>query len=756
MTEHRQMESPNDTSSIADEPVVTVELARTHGLTDNEYDRIVNILGRLPTYAELGVFSVMWSEHCSYKNSLVLLRTLPRRGKGTLADAGAENAGIIDIGGGLAVVFKVESHNHPSAVEPYQGAATGVGGIMRDVFTMGARPIACLDSLRFGPPDSDRTRYLFDGVIRGIADYGNSFGVPTVAGEIYFHPSYTENPLINVMAVGIVRHDRVISAAAKGVGNAVMLVGSSTGRDGIHGATFASAELNEESEKKRPSVQVGDPFAEKLLLEAFLEAIKTGFVVAAQDMGAAGFTSTSSEMAARAKVGIEVNLDLVPVREQGMSAYEILLSESQERMLLVVKAGRERDVENVFGKWDLNAVVVGRVTAEQRLRIHYRGRTEVDIPPSALAAGEGAPVYVREITERKVKESTRSWDEIPEPADYGKTLLALLSLPDIASKRFVYEQYDTMVRTDTVVQTGKGDAAVLRIKGTKKALAVTIDGNARFVNADPRAGAALAVVEAFRNIISTGAEPLGITDCLNFGNPLDTEVYSQFAESIRGIADACTGLGLPVTGGNVSFYNESNGEAIIPSPVIGMVGLVDDMSWIETAPLPSAGDDLFVTGSWYDNLCDNSWVNSLGERGLPSPIVPGFDGLLRSKNLVLRALKGGLVAACHDISDGGLAVALAEIAINADLGASVSLRAFPGRLKPHSILFSEPQANFLLLVPPPARSSIEALASSEGVPLLHIGTLQPEVLEVSGLLRLPVSLLRRIYLFSLEKLLAHP
>jgi len=736
------------------EPEVTLELALAHGLTEDEYKRILDILGRVPTYTELGMYSVMWSEHCSYKNSLALLRTMPRQGRFSLAAAGEENAGLVDIGDGLAVAFKVESHNHPSAIEPYQGAATGVGGIMRDVFTMGARPVACLDSLRFGPPADEHTRYLFDGVVRGIADYGNSFGVPTVGGEIYFHPSYSGNPLVNVMAVGVVRRDRIIGATAKGAGNSVVIVGSSTGRDGIHGATFASAELTEEAEQKRPSVQVGDPFTEKLLLEAFLEAARTGYIVAAQDMGAAGLTSSSSEMAARGNVGMEIDLDKVPVRESEMSAYEILLSESQERMLLVVQSGREEEVKRIFEKWDLNAVVIGSIIPENRLRIRFRGKVVADIPVWSLASGKGAPVYVREALGSATETKALSWESIPEPANYDEALLALISVPDIASKRFVYEQYDTMVRTDTVVAPGSGDAAVLRIKGTRKALAMTIDGNARFVAGNPRIGAALAVVEAYRNIISVGAEPLGITDCLNFGNPYDPEVYWQFSEAIKGISLACRALDISITGGNVSFYNEALTKAIIPTPVIGMVGLVADINFLRRRRSLREGDAIYVAGDFTETLYETAWTFYHSFKNLPPPPLPDFDLLLNFKEFLRSAFQANLIVTCHDISDGGFAVALAELCLMHNIGAEVDLACLKSPIRTDALLFSEPQANFVLAAPANSASELDRLAEQHGIQLVRIGEFRGEKLLIHPVIDVPLAMLSERYYFSLPKALS--
>jgi phosphoribosylformylglycinamidine synthase II len=560
------------------EPEVTLELAIEHGLSEEEFERIKKILGRNPNYTELGCFSVMWSEHASYKNSIALLKTLPRSGKRLLVQAGEENAGLVDIGDGLAIAFKIESHNHPSAVEPYQGAATGVGGILRDIFTMGARPIAALDSLRFGNLDNPKTKYLLNGVIKGIGDYGNCFGVPTVAGEVYFEEAYQDNCLVNAMAVGIVKTNRIAKAVAKGKGNPVFIVGSSTGRDGIHGATFASVELTEESESRRSNVQVGDPFAEKLLLEATLEIIKKDLVVGIQDMGAAGIICSTSEMSARGKSGMRINLDLVPLRESGMTAYEILLSESQERMLVVGKKGCEEEIKKVFEKWDLQCVQIGEVIEEDLLEFYKDGKLVANIPASSLVLGGGAPVYYRESKKPDYidKLSNVNFDDLPEIKDLNSVLLKLLSSPNITNKSWIYHQYDYTVGTNTVIKPGC-DSAVIRIKKTNKAIAIKTDCNGRYVYLNPKRGTMIAVAEAARNVACSGAIPIAITNCLNFGNPYDPEIYWQFKEAIEGMREACIEFDTPVTGGNVSFYNESNNYTVYPTPVIGMLGLIEDV-----------------------------------------------------------------------------------------------------------------------------------------------------------------------------------
>ncbi|RKY48115.1 MAG: phosphoribosylformylglycinamidine synthase subunit PurL, partial [Candidatus Neomarinimicrobiota bacterium] len=646
------------------EPEVTLELALEHGLTEEEYRKILEILGRKPNYTELGIFSVMWSEHCSYKNSIAVLKTLPRTGKSLLVKAGEENAGLVDIGDGLAVAFKIESHNHPSAIEPFQGAATGVGGILRDIFTMGARPIASLDSLRFGPLTNPRNKYLFDRVVQGIAHYGNCVGVPTVAGEVYFEECYTGNPLVNVMTVGIVEHEYIVSATAKGEGNAVMIVGSATGRDGIHGATFASEELTEESEYRRPSVQVGDPFTEKLLLEASLELAKKGFLVGMQDMGAAGISCSTSEMSARGKSGMIIDLSKVPLREPGMTPYEIMLSESQERMLVVVKKGFEEETKKIFSKWGLNCVEIGKVTNTQLLEIYMNGEKVGEIPAWHLVLGGGAPVYTRKTKYPSYIEEIRAFDidEIPEPEDYNEVLLKLISSPNIADKSWVFRQYDYSVMTNTALPPGYG-AGVLRIKGTRKALAVKTDGNGRYTYLNPYRGGAIAVAEAARNVVCTGARPLAITNCLNFGNPYDEEIYYQFKNAVHGMGDACRVFDTPVTGGNVSFYNESPDGPIYPTVVVGMLGLIKDISHITTPWFKNEGDFIILIGNIKGELGGSEYLKVI--HGLVKGDAPSIDLEFerRIHDAVLEAIRKGIVNSAIDISDGGLAIALAEACI---------------------------------------------------------------------------------------------
>jgi phosphoribosylformylglycinamidine synthase subunit PurL len=717
-----------------EEPVVTADLAREHGLTDEEYGWILKLLGRTPTYTELGIYSVMWSEHCSYKNSIAMLKTLPRSGRKLLVSAGEENAGLVDIGDGLAVAFKIESHNHPSAVEPYQGAATGVGGIMRDVFTMGARPIASLNSLRFGTLTDDRTKYLFKNVVKGIGDYGNSFGVPTVAGEIYFDECYKGNPLVNAMSVGIVQAGKVAKAHAKGIGNPVIIVGSSTGRDGIHGATFASEELSAKSESKRPSVQVGDPFVEKLLLEATLEAIDTGYVVGIQDMGAAGLTCSSTEMSAKGKVGMRIDLDVVPLRETHMSSYEIMLSESQERMLLVVKKGHEKDIIKLFEKWDLPAVVIGSVIEGQNVEVYQGGALKASVNADSLVLGGGAPVYTREAREPAYLAQVRAFDSasLPEPDDLAKTFYRLIGRPTVASKRWAFRQYDSMVRTNTVFT--HSDAAVLRLKGTRKGLSVKTDCNARYVYLNPRRGAQIAVAECARNIVCTGAEPLGVTNCLNFGNPYDPEVYWQFKESVQGMGEACRVLDTPVTGGNVSFYNESPDTAVFPTPVIGMVGLLNDVDDAVTSSFKEPGDAIVLLGRSKGHVGGSEYA--LMVTGKVAGDAPELDLDYENKlqKLVLELIREKLLHSAHDTAEGGLVVCLAESCFGPlqTLGARISLPA--DGLRRDFLYFGEDQSRIVISAPVRQVNRILERAKKAGVPATQIGSVLDEpIMKLDGL-----------------------
>lgn len=728
------------------EPEVTPELVVEHGLSVEEFEKICEYLGRRPTFTELGVYSVMWSEHCSYKNSIAVLKTLPRSGSRLLVGAGEENAGLVDIGEGLACAFKIESHNHPSAVEPYQGAATGVGGIHRDIFTMGARPIAALNSLRFGSLDQSRVRYLLDGVVRGIADYGNSFGVPTVAGEVCFDKSYEGNPLVNAMSVGVVRQGETASAVADGPGNPVLIVGASTGRDGIHGATFASEEISEESEARRPSVQVGDPFTEKLLLEASLEALKTGAVVGMQDMGAAGISCSSSEMSAKSGTGMRIDLDKVPLREEDMSAYEILLSESQERMLVVVTRGREKEVMDVYDKWDLNAVVIGEVNETGRVTYLRDGKVKADIPASSLVLGGGAPVYIREKQKPAYLEKTATMDLSPymDAEDLQGTMVRLLESPNIASKRWVYEQYDHMVRTNTVAGPGPSDAGVVRIKGTGKALAMSTDCNGRYVYLNPRKGGQIAVAEAARNVVCSGAEPVAVTNCLNFGNPYKPEVYWTFSEAVGGMGDACRVLNTPVTGGNVSFYNENPQGAIFPTPVIGMLGLMGDFEKdLTPAGFQDTGDEIIYVGASRSGIDASEYLAFI--HGVTAGDAPDLD-LEFEKTLqkaVLEAIRRGYIRSAHDLSDGGLAVALMEKAIFSGMGATVSLE-LPGQ-SATEMLFSEAQSGILLSVSKDQRETVMDFMRDQGVPAHHLGTAGGDRLIIRDIADVSVREITAIY-----------
>jgi phosphoribosylformylglycinamidine synthase len=735
------------------EAEVTLDLARKHGLSDEEYHRILQILGRVPTYTELGIYSVMWSEHCSYKNSIAVLKTLPRSGGRLLVSAGEENAGLVDIGHGLAVAFKIESHNHPSAVEPYQGAATGVGGIQRDIFTMGARPIASLNSLRFGSLDNDRTRHLLKGVVKGIGDYGNSFGVPTVAGEVYFDPCYQENPLVNAMSVGIVKDGQWARAVAKGVGNPVMVVGSSTGRDGIHGATFASEEISEESEAKRPSVQVGDPFTEKLLLEASLEAIKSGYVVGIQDMGAAGITCSTSEMCARGKSGMNVDLDKVPTRESGMSAYEIMLSESQERMLVVVQRGKENEIKAIFDKWDLHAEIIGEVIEGDRLIISHKGEVVADLPPDSLVLGGSAPVYTREAERPEYLDRTISFDPsaVPEPSNLTKVLRTLLGSPNIASKHWVYEQYDSMVRTNNIV-LAQGDAGVVLIKEADKALAMKTDCNGRYVYLNPRRGGMIAVAEAARNVVCVGATPVGITNCLNFGNPYKPEVYWQFKEAVAGIGEACRALGTPVTGGNVSFYNESPSASVYPTPVIGMLGVIDDLRYIPRMHFKEAGDFVVLLGKTHGHIGGSEYLALIHEEvsGDCPQINLAEERLLQ--HAALEAIRKGIVKSAHDCAEGGLAVALAECCFGPDacgLGATVTYHR--EAVREDFLLFGEDQSRILFSVSPRDVESLLVLMRLNGVTAEVIGEVGSDpMLRINGSVCARVEDLLDIYQLAIE------
>jgi phosphoribosylformylglycinamidine synthase subunit PurL len=708
------------------DPAVTPALVAEHGLTPAEYDQIVRMLGRAPTFTELGVVSALWSEHCSYKHTKPLLQTLPTKAPYVLQGPG-ENAGVIAVGDGLAVAFKIESHNHPSAVEPYQGAATGVGGILRDVFTMGARPIAMLNSLRFGSLDNPRVRYLFGGVVRGIGDYGNCVGIPTVAGEVVFDPAYEGNPLVNAMCVGVMREEELIRAVAEGVGNPIIAVGARTGRDGIRGAEFASEDLSASSDAKRPRVQVGDPFTEKLLLEASLELIRSGHIVAIQDMGAAGLTSSSAEMAARGDVGVTIDVTKVPLREQGMTPYEILLSESQERMLVVAKRGHERAVEAILAKWDLAAAVIGEVIAEPVYRVTEGDRVVAEFPGSELV--KGCPIYRPPAAESEKIRALRARrvDDIKvkrEEHDPAWTLVHLLSSPTIASKRWVTRQYDTSVRTSTVVGPGAGDAAVVWLRGTDKALALKTDGNGRYCYLDPRVGGQIAVAEAARNVACVGGRPMAITNCLNFGNPTRPDVYYQLREVVAGIKDACEALGTPVTGGNVSLYNENPSGAIYPTPVIGMVGLIDSLAHVTRSGFTTPNDAIVLLGEPTNELGGSEYLARV--HGVVAGPPPACDPVAEQRLIaaLLDAIRAGHVRSAHDVSDGGLAVAVAECCVGDRerlMGAEVDLTAWP-TIPARALLFGEGQGRIIVSTPEPA--AVLAAAARHGVPARAVGVVR--------------------------------
>ncbi|HNW69579.1 MAG TPA: phosphoribosylformylglycinamidine synthase subunit PurL [Bacteroidales bacterium] len=683
------------------EKEVTLETAILLGLNEEEYEKIKKILGRTPNFNELSVYSVMWSEHCSYKNSIFWLKKLPKDGPQMLAKAGEENAGMVDIGEGIACVFKIESHNHPSAVEPYQGAATGVGGINRDIFTMGARPIAQLNSLRFGDLSLDRTKRLVKGVVKGIGDYGNAFGVPVVAGETNFEDCYNQNILVNAMSVGVVKTGNTVSATSKGVGNPIFIVGSSTGKDGIHGATFASVELTENSAEDLPSVQVGDPFQEKLLLEASLELIKSRCVVGMQDMGAAGIVCSTSEMSAKGEHGMDINLDKVPLRQKNMKAWEILLSESQERMLVVIEKGKEDIALQIFEKWDLNCVEIGKVTKGGMLKFYQHGELVAEIPAESLVLGGGAPVYEREQKEPAYYAKTKKFNinSVPEPADMRQVAKQLLANPNICSKRWVLEQYDSMVGTKNMTTNSPSDAAVVNLKGTKKALVMTVDCNARYVHADPRIGTEIAVAEAARNIACAGGKPLAITNCLNFGNPYSPEVYWQFVHAIKGMSNACKKFGTPVTGGNVSFYNQSNIDGnvvpIYPTPVIGMLGVLNDKDHMMTMDFKSKGDLIYMLGEARNDINSSQYLVNYHKVKLSPPPYFNLDHEFVTQHLLLELINSNLINSAHDISEGGLFIALFESCMHSNLGFDITTDC---EIREDAFLFGEAQGRIIVSV----------------------------------------------------------
>ncbi len=710
--------------SVRNDPITPEQVAE-HGLSEDEYKLILEILDRPPSAVELGIFSVMWSEHCSYKSSKHWLKKLPTTAPWVICGPG-ENAGIVDVGGGMAAVFKAESHNHPSFIEPYQGAATGVGGILRDIFTMGARPVAILNALRFGSPDHPKTRHLVDGVVAGIGGYGNCIGVPTVGGETTFHAAYNGNILVNAMCVGLVEQDRIFYAAAAGVGNPVVYVGAKTGRDGIHGATMASAEFSDETEAKRPTVQVGDPFTEKLLLEACLELMRTDAIVAIQDMGAAGLTSSSFEMASRGEVGIEMDLDRVPMRETGMTPYEIMLSESQERMLLVLREGAEEDARKIMAKWDLDFATVGRVTDTGCMVLRWHGETVADVPIAPVSGA--SPVYQRPFEETEPALPVIA-ESISPPIPHDQALLKLIGAPDLCSKRWIYEQYDHMVMADTVQRPG-GDAAVVRIHGTGRGLAMTTDCTPRYCFADPVQGGRQAVAEAWRNITAVGARPLAITDCLNFGNPENPAIMGQFVGCLEGVGEACAALDFPVVSGNVSLYNETDGQAILPTPTIGGVGLVDDLEKSVTIAYDRADLPLVLIGETHGWLGSSLYLREVcgREEGAPPPVELAIER--RNGDLVRRLIEGGDVVACHDLADGGLLVALAEMAIASGIGAALEPPA--GLQSEAGWLFGEDQGRYLLAIDPAGIESVLDQAGKVGVVARAIGRTGGSSLTLNG------------------------
>ena len=754
---------------------ITAEVIKDHGLTQDEYQRVLKWLGREPSMTELGIFSVMWSEHCSYKSSRVHLKRLPTRSKLVLQGPG-ENAGIIDIGDGWACAFKIESHNHPSFIEPFQGATTGVGGILRDIFTMGARPVAVMDSLRFGPiakPKVEderidqklihRNHSIMEGVVGGVASYGNCFGVPNVGGETKFEACYSGNPLVNAFALGLMRKDKIFYAKAAGAGNPVIYVGSKTGRDGIHGATMASEEFSEGSEAKRPNVQVGDPFMEKLLLEACLEAMETGAVIGIQDMGAAGLTCSTCEMGARGGVGLEIELDLVPQRETGMTAYEIMLSESQERMLLVAEKGREQEVLKVFEKWGLDGVVVGEVINENRMRVKHHGEVVAEIPNEGLT--EDAPLYHRPVGEWKapVERGVPKGIKLGAQRNWAKDLHELLASPNICSKRWVTEQYDSMVQTNTMEGPGQGEAGVIRVKGTKRGLAMKADGNGRWCYLDPKTGAMLAVAEAARNVACTGAKPVAATNCLNFGSPEKPEIMRQFSDVIDGLTEACTALETPITGGNVSFYNETFGEGIYPTPVIGIVGMVEDVEKVVVSGFKRDGQSIvIVTGGQHAhrNEADvelGSSEYALHVLGAMWGLPPAID-LKKEKalhQLLAELADEGLMSSAKDIGEGGIAVAVAEECFKRDLGAEVNL--ISANLALESVLFGEDATRVLISCDPSQVSRIQEVSGKHGLNAQEIGAVTGSNLRIAvdgeTVLRESVSALKRSWAESLEKAL---
>ncbi|MBK9108180.1 MAG: phosphoribosylformylglycinamidine synthase subunit PurL [Saprospiraceae bacterium] len=737
--------------------IANLETAKKLGLSGEEYLKINEILGRTPNFTELSIYSVMWSEHCSYKNSITYLKKLPRKGSRLLVEAGEENAGLVDIGDGLACAFKIESHNHPSAIEPYQGAATGVGGIHRDIFTMGARPIAALNSLRFGEIQHNHTQRLIKGVVKGIGNYGNAFGVPTVGGEVYFNACYNQNILVNAMSVGIVEIGKTVSAVADGPGNPVFIVGSATGKDGIHGATFASADLTEDSADDLPAVQVGDPFQEKLLLEASLEAIATGQIVGMQDMGAAGITCSTSEMSAKSGTGMKIYLDKVPTRQKNMQAFEILLSESQERMLVVCKSGGEAQLLEVFQKWDLECIQIGQVTDTGRLHYYYNNELVADVPAESLVLGGGAPIYERAFSEPTYFEKIKSFDSesIHIPGDLVKVSKEIIKHPDIASKKWIFEQYDKMVRTGTMTSVDASDAAVVRIKNTNKALALTVDCNSNYVYLDPEIGAMIAVAECARNISCSGGIPVAITNCLNFGNPYNPEVYWQFVHALRGMGKACEKFSTPVTGGNVSFYNQSvtkeGNIPVYPTPVIGMLGIMDDSSFKTSIGFKATGDLIYLVGDVNESITYSSYLNLIhGIQHAPAPYFD-LDAEFKLNETIQKLIRNKWVQNAHDISEGGLFVALAEAGFGSgNLGFDIQL---PLHSRTDMYLFGENQGRIIVSILPELKDSFEDFLKTNNQNFQFLGTVIQNEYRIDGNLFGTINEYFSLYSTALEQYL---
>jgi phosphoribosylformylglycinamidine synthase len=735
---------------------VTVQTAKDLGLTSEEFDMIKETLGRTPNFTELSIYSVMWSEHASYKNSIKWLKTLPREGKNLLVGAGDENAGLVDVGNGLGCAFKIESHNHPCAIEPYQGAATGVGGINRDIFTMGARPIAQLNSLRFGDLKLDRTKWLIRGVVKGIGDYGNSFGVPVVGGEVFFDDCYNTNPLVNAMSVGIMEQGEMISAVARGAGNPVYIVGSSTGKDGIHGATFASADITEDSADDIPSIQVGDPFMEKLLLEASLELNQSGAIVGMQDMGAAGIICSTSEMSAKGESGMRIDLQKVPFRQQNMEAWEILLSESQERMLVCVEKGKESLVEAIFDKWDLNCKIIGEVIPEDKLEFYMGDELVAEVPASSLVLGGGAPVYDREYTEPAYYKEYQQFrlEDVPEPDDYKEISCQLVRHPNIASKRWVTEQYDTMVRTNNMSTNFPSDAGLVNLKETRTALALTTDCNARYVHADPKKGAMIAVSEAARNIVCSGGDPVAITNCLNFGNPYNPEVYWQFVQAVTGMGEACRKFETPVTGGNVSFYNqasiEGKTEPVFPTPVIGMLGIVREKEHIMSLDFKEKGDMIFLIGESVNDLAGSQYLHSVhGIRKSPAPHFD-LDYEYRIQEAVKGLIRGRMIQSAHDVSDGGLYITLVESAMPRKLGFDITS---PAEIRKDAFLFGEAQSRVVVTVNQATETDFIDYMMDLDLHFSALGHVTKGELRVDDVSFGFINDVKKVYLTALEKIM---